>query len=283
MIQRPQTSAIEHCEVRVVHLARATARRAVMEVELRRVGITVDGWNAVDAQDGANAARLADMPDEGPWGPMHGHAKGCLLSHLDALAAFLDGPASHLLLLEDDTFLADDLANWLSGAHWPANAHVIKLERWRDDRLKILVDRAARSHSGRDLRRLWSRHSGSAGYMINRAGAQMVLASGVFDLPIDHLLFNPYVSKVSRNLVIFQVVPAAVVQGNEPAPAVAAAGGSAGHMVRQSLSLQMKRLAAELMVLRQLPRLLAGQAYLTSISWQSGGKPLPDAQETPKG
>ncbi|OZA00535.1 MAG: hypothetical protein B7Y02_18440, partial [Rhodobacterales bacterium 17-64-5] len=114
-------------------------------------------------------------------------------------------------------------------------------------------------------------------------GAQMVLASGVVDLPIDHLLFNPYVSKVSRNLVIFQVVPAVVVQGNEPAPAVAAAGGSAGHMVRQSLSLQMKRLAAELMVLRQLPRLLAGQAYLTSISWQSGGKPLPDAQETPKG
>lgn len=270
--------SIPRCEVRVVHLARATARRALMEAELARVGVTADDWNAVDGQDQANTARLAQMPGDGPWGPMQGHAKGCLLSHLDAMAAFLKGTASHLLVLEDDTFLADDLVDWLSLAYWPQDANLIKLERWRDDRLKLVVDREALPYCGRQMHRLRSRHSGSAGYIIDRSGAHLVLSSGRLDLPVDHLLFNPYVSDVARALVTYQVFPALISQGNEPLGA-----GPAAPQPTKTLPQKLLRFAAELRVLRQLPRLVAGQAYLTSISWQSGALSLPSTQETPKG
>ena len=270
---------ITRCEVRVVHLARATARRTLMEAELARVGITADGWDAVDAREAANVQRLTPIPDNGAWGPMHGHAKGCLASHLDALAAFLKGDASHLLMLEDDVFLADDLANWTKGDYWPQGADVLKLERWRDDRLKIVLDRAAQSHSNRQIKRLRTRHSGSAGYIITRVGAQIVLSSGLLSLPVDHLLFNPFVSPVARRLEAYQVTPALIVQGNEP---VVKSTGK-GRKSRKSMGHKLQRLVAELAVLRQAPRLVLGTSHLTSVAWRSNGQSEPDTQHIPKG
>ena len=270
---------ITRCEVRVVHLARATARRTLMEAELARVGIAADGWDAVDAREAANAQRLTSIPDNGAWGPMHGHAKGCLASHLDALAAFLKGDASHLLMLEDDVFLADDLANWTKGDYWPQGADVLKLERWRDDRLKIVLDRAAQSHSNRQIKRLRTRHSGSAGYIITRVGAQIVLSSGLLSLPVDHLLFNPFVSPVARRLEAYQVTPALIVQGNEP---VVKSTGK-GRKSRKSMGHKLQRLVAELAVLRQAPRLVLGTSHLTSVAWRSHGQSEPDTQHIPKG
>jgi glycosyl transferase family 25 len=270
---------ITRCEVRVVHLARATARRTLMEAELARVGIAADGWDAVDAREAANAQRLTSIPDNGAWGPMHGHAKGCLASHLDALAAFLKGDASHLLMLEDDVFLADDLANWTKGDYWPQGADVLKLERWRDDRLKIVLDRAAQSHSNRQIKRLRTRHSGSAGYIITRVGAQIVLSSGLLSLPVDHLLFNPFVSPVARRLEAYQVTPALIVQGNEP---VVKSTGK-GRKSRKSMGHKLQRLVAELAVLRQAPRLVLGTSHLTSVAWRSNGQSEPDTQHIPKG
>ena len=270
---------ITRCEVRVVHLARATARRTLMEAELARVGIAADGWDAVDAREAANAQRLTSIPDNGAWGPMHGHAKGCLASHLDALAAFLKGDASHLLMLEDDVFLADDLANWTKGDYWPQGADVLKLERWRDDRLKIVLDRAAQSHSNRQIKRLRTRHSGSAGYIITRVGAQIVLSSGLLSLPVDHLLFKPFVSPVARRLEAYQVTPALIVQGNEP---VVKSTGK-GRKSRKSMGHKLQRLVAELAVLRQAPRLVLGTSHLTSVAWRSNGQSEPDTQHIPKG
>jgi glycosyl transferase family 25 len=270
---------IMRCEVRVVHLARATARRSLMEAELARVGISADGWGAVDASEPTNAQHLAAMPDSGAWGAMHGHAKGCLASHLDALAVFLQGDASHLLMLEDDVFLADDLAEWVRGDYWPQRADLIKLERWRDDRLKIVLDRKAHRHAGRNIQRLRTRHSGSAGYIITRAGAQIVLSSGLLSLPIDHLLFNPFVSPVARRLATYQVSPALVVQGNEPA---VTRNGNA-RKARKSLGHKLKRFTAELAVLRQVPRLVLGTSHLTSVAWRSNGQSQSDSQHTSKG
>ncbi len=270
---------IVQCEVRVVHLARATGRRILMEAELARVGIESDAWDAVDATDIANTQRLAAMPDEGAWGEMHGHAKGCLASHLDALAAFLRGSASHLLVLENDVFMADDLADWIKGDYWPLEADLIKLERWRDDRLKIVLDRTAQTHSGRKIQRLRSRHSGSAGYIITRAGAQMVVSSALLSLPIDHLLFNPFVSPVARQLTTFQVGPALVVQGNEPAQK----RNTSGSKRRKSLGHKLKRFVAELAILRQVPRLVLGLSFLTSVAWRSNGQHEADLQYNSKG
>jgi glycosyl transferase family 25 len=281
-MQTTSPSAIPQCEVRVVHLPRAVARRALMQAELDRTGISANDWSAVDGGDPANASRMAAMPDQGPWGPMEPHAKGCLASHLDALGAFIKGPASHLLMLEDDVFLADDLALWLEGDYWPPGANLLKLERWRDDRLKLLVDRSSQRHAGREVRRLRSRHSGGAGYIIDRKGAEIVLNARILDLPVDHLLFNPYVSKVANILQTYQVFPALITQGNEPKRA-AKPPSPAKPKRQKSLSHKLQRLAGELQIVRQIPRLLSGQSFLTSITWRANAGSLPDTQEKSKG
>jgi len=36
-----------------------------------------------------------------------------------------------------------------------------------------------------------SRHTGAAAYILSRAAAQLLLRQTRFDLPVDHLLFNP--------------------------------------------------------------------------------------------
>lgn len=261
----PHGAGVLLLETRVIHLARATARRTLMEAECARVALSPVAWDAVDAGDASNAARIDAMPDFGPWGRMGGHAKGCLLSHRDALTAFLAGPASHALILEDDVFLADDLPLWTATlGWWPAGAAVVKLERWRDDSLRVLLDGAPQVHSGRQLHRMRSRHSGTGGYIINRAGATRVLASDKNDLPIDHLLFNPLISAVARDLATWQVVPALIAQGNEPKQTIPTA-----RRTTKPLGLKITRGLAELRALLALPRLLTGRAALHRIAWQS--------------
>jgi|GEM_PF-1269773 glycosyl transferase family 25 len=253
-------------DVRVIHLERAAARRTLMAVECDRVGLCPSVWAAVDASDPTTADRLASLPDQGPWGPMHAHAKGCLLSHLDALQGFLASGASHVLILEDDVFLADDLSRWtVSLDWWPPDADVVKIERWRDDRLLVLLDRDTRHHAGRRLQRMHSRHAGTGGYMITRAAATRLVAQTRRDLPVDHLLFNPLVSPFARDLLSYQVSPALVVQGNEPAPVHTTAVAKPP----RPLKLILRRGLAELRAVAALPLLLSRRATLTRIGWQS--------------
>lgn len=271
--------AISHMEVRIIHLARASERRALMEVELARAGVAVDGWAAVDGRDPANAARVAAVPDTGPWCVMDPHAKGCLLSHLDAIEAFLAGTSSHLMVLEDDIFIAEDLGQWLSGDWWPEDANIVKLERWRDDRLLVLTDRAQRHHAGRAMQRIRTKHSGGAGYILDRATAARVLKDGRRDLPIDHILFNPTVSDLAARLTIYQVIPALVQQGNEPARA----SHPGATPRRKPFSENLRRAFAEARVLRQLPHLLNGTARLMAVGWQGRADASQPQSETLKG
>ena len=253
-------------EIRVIHLPRATARRAVMDGQFARLGLSAEGWDAVDAADPANAPRLAAMPDVGPIGPYVPHDKGCWLVHLDALRAFLQGARSHLLVLEDDVFLADDLPLWLSDlSWWPAGAEVVKIERCRGESTVVVLDRRAASHLGRSLPRMRSRHAGAAAYLVTRAGARRILQGAPQDLPADHALFNPQVSPLARALVVHQVVPALAVQGNDPP------GGPATRpaKVAKTLGHRLTRARAELRTLTALPRLLSGRAQLVRIPWES--------------
>ncbi|NAZ36647.1 glycosyltransferase family 25 protein [Rubellimicrobium sp. CFH 75288] len=266
-----RTAAAPCAEIRVIHLARAQTRRARLEAQLDRLGLSAAGWGGVDGRDPACAARLAALPDRGPWGALDAHAKGCLLSHLDALAAFLDGPAGHLCVLEDDALIADDLPLWLGDlSWWPPGADLVKIERWRDPRLILVMDRPGRVHRGRQIRRLRSRHSGSAGYLVTRDAARRILAHRPLDLPADHLLFNPAVSPLARGLRIHQVAPALVEQTDDPA--APPPPPRRPRPWRQAL----RRGAAELTVLAALPRLAAGRAALVRIPWASRAA-APDA------
>jgi glycosyl transferase family 25 len=62
--------------------------------------------------------------------------------------------------------------------------------------------------SGFQLGRMLSRHTGAAAYILSRAAAEVLLRETRFDLPVDHLLFNPNNSKLFALLSPWQLVPA---------------------------------------------------------------------------
>jgi glycosyl transferase family 25 len=53
-----------------------------------------------------------------------------------------------------------------------------------------------------------SRHTGAAAYILSRRAAERLLAETRFDLPVDHLLFNPNNSALFAALSPWQLVPA---------------------------------------------------------------------------
>jgi glycosyl transferase family 25 len=53
-----------------------------------------------------------------------------------------------------------------------------------------------------------SRHTGAAAYLLSRAAAQLLLDQTRFDLPVDHLMFNPNNSRLFARLRPFQLLPA---------------------------------------------------------------------------
>lgn len=202
---------------KIINLRRAPERRALMSRELTQAGLDAEFFEAVDFREAGEAALLAECTREGPWGWFHDQNMACTVSHARVWEAFLDGPADYCLVLEDDVFLSPELGRWIDDmSWWPKDADIVKVERWRGRRGVLLVSARHRPHLGRDLRRLYSRHPGSAGYILTRHAALMLLASRPFRVAIDQLLFNANVSPVARRLVRYQVLPALVQQGNDP-------------------------------------------------------------------
>jgi glycosyl transferase family 25 len=52
-----------------------------------------------------------------------------------------------------------------------------------------------------------SRHTGAAAYILSRHAAELLLAISRFDVPVDHLLFNPNNSKIFARLKPWQLLP----------------------------------------------------------------------------
>lgn len=204
-----------HCGI--ISLARAGDRRALMAAELARAGVAADWLDAIDGAAVPEATLLAECRPEGPWGIFKPKDMACTLSHARLWERFLASEADLCLVLEDDVFLSPDLAGWLADTSWwPLDADIVKLERWRDDRLLVFLDALGAQHQGRQLRRMHSRHSGSAAYMLNRRAARALLEARPFNVTIDQLLFHVNASPVARGLTRYQVSPALAVQGNEP-------------------------------------------------------------------
>lgn len=239
----------------VVNLQRAPARKRIMQDTCAAAGVGVHFVDAVDSQSDEGRAAVDGLPVFGPWGVFHGHDRACTLSHYKALRAFLDTPAPHGLILEDDVFVASDLGAWMAdAAWWPADADVIKLERWRDDKLLVALGTRRTDVRSRALRVMRSRHSGGAGYAVTRRAAERILSVATPDVPIDHLLFNPNVSALARDLVTYQVTPAMIVQGNEPPVEGGAPRQDRGQLPESKLRKDLLRGWQEIKV---IPRLLA--------------------------
>ena len=193
----------------LINLARRPDRLAAMTAQAAGAGLALDRVEAVDA-------RVADMgvldrwfADGGPLGEIPRGDKACLLSHRAAWEMLVGSGESHAVFLEDDVRLSASAGALLGTSNWiPAGVAVVKLEHYGPPGQRVLLSdlRAV----GEDFRmgRMLSRHTGAAAYILSRAAAETLLAVTRFDLPVDHLIFNPNNSDLFAALEPWQLVPA---------------------------------------------------------------------------
>lgn len=255
--------------IAVVNLETASERREIMEREFTKCGISANFFPAVNAREDSSREKMSGIPDYGPWGAVQPHDKACTLSHIEVLKAFLDRDEEYCLVLEDDIYLSADLKAWTEDlSWWPEDAEVVKIERWRDDRLKVVVGKKAESFRNRSIAKLYSRHSGTAGYFVSRKGARKILEAKQKCFPADHLLFNVNASPLAKTLNIYQVNPALSVQGNDPKTAKKNSG-SMRSVIKENVAMrEIKRGFLELsLVPTFLWLIVSGQAKIDDVKY----------------
>lgn len=201
--------------VYVINLDRRPDRWQTISDHLTGIGISPTRIPAIDALVLAEQEqRRAERGDQPQWKINLGSAAG-MLGHSTAMGSLLDSGAPAALILEDDAELAPDTLPLLHSIDWwPSGAKVVRLEavypiggKWSE--APPLWRATGKTPNNRDLRRLERWTAGSAAYLINREGCELVLAA--FRDPIhtvDHTLFDLRVSRIARRLKTHQVVPA---------------------------------------------------------------------------
>lgn len=266
----------------LIGLERATGRARLMEQELQKAGLSATRVNAVDCDAATREDFLRDCRDEGPWGYFHTKDMACTLSHAKAWAAMVASGAEQALILEDDVFLTPELADWLNDpSWWPADADIVRFERWRSNKLYVALGRKRLSHLGRELRLMRSRHPGGAAYALTRKAAEHFLAQKPYDITLDGLLFNPSASAAARQVNIYQVIPAMVEQGNE-APGEVHMGAPRQRPTGWPLAKQkVRRGIAEVSSgVRTIANLALGRATLEKITYAPQVLPATEPDQT---
>jgi glycosyl transferase family 25 len=198
----------------IINLAHRADRRASMQLQMDAQGLDLPFFKAVfGAELPANALDKWVMP-QGPFGPQGHGDRACTASHFELMRAFLNTDADWLFAVEDDAKLSPELSLWLDDLSWiPDDADLVKIESWVDEHVILALNTACKQHLSRDITKLSTHHSGTAGFLIGRAhAARVVQLMGQVGVPIDHILFNPGISKLARKAVIYQVQPSLVRQ-----------------------------------------------------------------------
>ena len=197
----------------VVNLDRRPDRLESITENLDRLGLKAERVPAIDANEvTVDELRTRVNLDSQLWTMGRG-SESNILSHCRAIEMFLSASSPAALILEDDAELASDLRQFVgSRVWWPDPAGLVKLEAYGPKDV-FFGRECARRHRGRQFRpiSLWS--GGSAGYMIDRDAAEIVLARcRNVPISIDHVLFDLRVSPIARRLRPVQVLPGLVRQ-----------------------------------------------------------------------
>jgi len=182
----------------VINLDRAPERLAAMATQLQSLRLPYERITAVDAATvtedmvtSVTAPRLGvlfkAMPGyrqnatSGPtiYWPEVGRyfvagEIGCYLSHGRALQAFVDSGAQAALVFEDDAEIDADIADVINAIHrLPPRARIVKLEGIQ---ASYETNYPVASVGERNVMMMLKPSTGAAGYYINRAGAEQILA-----------------------------------------------------------------------------------------------------------
>jgi glycosyl transferase family 25 len=193
----------------LINLARRPDRLAAMQAQVAGLAPVLERIEALDARSADPAALDRWFAAGGPLGEIPRGDKACLLSHRAAWQAFLAAGDAHGVFLEDDVRLSAGAAALLGDDGWiAADMDVVKLEHYGPAGQRVLLADIRGVGEAFKLGRMLSRHTGAAAYILSRKAAEILLTEMRFDLPVDHLLFNPNNSKLFARLSPWQLLPA---------------------------------------------------------------------------
>jgi glycosyl transferase family 25 len=197
----------------LINLARRPDRLAAMLRQTVPLGLSLERIEALDAQSEELPVvnRWFTPPGlwAGPLGEIPMGDKACLVSHRQAWEMFAASGESHAVFLEDDVRLSASAAALLTSNGWiPSNVAVVKLEHYGPTGQRVLLDRIRAVGEDFRLGAMLSRHTGAAAYILSRRAAELLLHQTRFNLPVDHLLFNPNNSDLFEQLSPWQLIPA---------------------------------------------------------------------------
>lgn len=195
----------------LINLDRSPERLKRMDEVLTGSGLTFERVPAVDGKLLSEAEKTRWLGGDGSFYPLGPGEIGCFLSHRACWEIAAAGPDSHAVVLEDDVHIGSDAQAIIGDAGWiPADADIVKLET--TFRRTHVEKSAAAQVVGRQVSRLRGEHTGTAGYIVSRKGAEkLLIRSATFSDPLDQFMFNPRLSMFSA-LVTYQLVPALCVQ-----------------------------------------------------------------------
>jgi glycosyl transferase family 25 len=200
-------------DIYLINLARRPDRRAGMEIQAQKLGLSLTRLDAIDARDADAQAMDQWFHVGGPLGEIPRGDKCCSLSHRAAWEKQVASGADYAAILEDDVVLTEGAGFVLRDTDWiPKTADLIKLEHYGPPGQSVLLSEFTDVGQGFRIARMHSRHTGAAAYILSRRAAQALLAIPRFDLPVDHLLFNPNNSKIFASLNPWQLLPAVARQ-----------------------------------------------------------------------
>ncbi|MBW8863895.1 MAG: glycosyltransferase family 25 protein [Verrucomicrobia bacterium] len=134
--------------------------------------------------------------------------RACTLSHRAAMQDFLAGTDRYCCVLEDDVFISPDFPRFINDESWiPSKCDLVKIETTRQE---VRLASKGVACLDREAVLLDSVHFGTAGYIVSRRGAQMLLGmTAEPERSIDRILFEP---AGLRKLRPVQLIPALCIQ-----------------------------------------------------------------------
>lgn len=198
----------------VLNLDRHPERLATIAAQLDAQGADWVRFAAVDGAKLSEEALDCLVARSGPIPRMTRGARACTASHILIFRQFLETTADYALVLEDDAALAPTLAVDLAALVAAGGFDILNINRQTPSgqtKRLIVRRRPTLEMAGFAVHDLVGIHYGTAGYVISRHAAQVVLdLYPMPDVPIDHILFNPNLSKLFGRIRIQQLFPALV-------------------------------------------------------------------------
>lgn len=191
----------DRCLVWVINLERDSDRLAKIAADLESFGMPWRRFPAIDGQKPAELDRqripVVRHPAWRRWHqPLRRGEAASLLSHLAVAEALLETDYDYALVLEDDAVPLQGACEVITEAVDQASAgggpawDVLRLERTERRKARIVVGHLP---SGRRLVDYLRQPSGTTAYLLNRGGAERMLAAAEsIDRPPDIFLTFPW-------------------------------------------------------------------------------------------